>query len=190
MYEMINKKEQKNYKTQKSKDLCQPIIQCSRWPRWMRFATLGVLDPFRYLPSCLGGYGPYKNKLAGNFDQEFDDASKGIQQGDFGPIMISDPRLAAFLLNNNQFKWIYDKKDGIILIESQYKHSIAAAAGDIITGGSGKCLGAGRIELNNDTGHYQTDFGSLALAKAEWERNGFLVTLRDRPQLPRMFGGD
>lgn len=191
MYEIMDKKQQKDTNVLKNRNVCTPTIQCSRWPKWLRFASLGIFDPFRYLPSWLGGYGPYTNRFRESFSEEFDAVAKAVKdKKSWGPISITDPRRGMFLAEHKNFKWIYDKRDGIILIEPEYKHSIAAAAGDIATGGSGEYEGGGRVALDNDTGHYRTHFGSLPLAEHAWKSAGFSVAFKDRPELPRLFGGD
>ena len=142
----------------------------------------------------------FENTMPGSFDNENQAAIHAATSRNFtspediqigadkdtigpGPFATFGPRFKPFIASRSekQFKWILSPKIGLVVIDDDLKHSIAAGGAPVITAGHGRCTNTDplSVNINNDTGHYLTDFNSLQESKRAWEDVGIDVSFTE-----------
>lgn len=95
-----------------------------------------------------------------------------------------------FVQNGAKFKWVLNQRGDLGVISPTLKHSIAAGGGDVWTAGHGSYdSGSNTMNLDNDTGHYQTSEESLERSREAWETLGYKVHFQAFRDLKAALGG-
>ncbi len=97
-----------------------------------------------------------------------------------GPYSQGTIGFKSLIESGDLFKWIYGRKNGLVVISTTLKHSVAAGGAEVITAGHGQYKSPNEIWINNDTGHYRTSLESLNLSIGEWNKEGYNVEIRER----------
>lgn len=142
---------------------------------------------------CSIQFQPFPNRMAGNFTEELTEANTAAANTEYedgpGPYVGGTPGFDHLINTRQMFKWVYQPKNGIVIINPQYKHSVASGGGDVTTAGHGQLISPNKLWINNDTGHYQTTMDSLHLSIGKWQALGYNVELRERIDFRAVLAG-
>lgn len=154
--------------------------------------VVGSNSPLKQLKSKALQLNGYPNKMPNQFGDEITEANNAAFETEYttgpGPYVQETEGFLNFINSGKEFKWIYGKKNGLVIISPTLKHAVAAGGADVITAGHGQLKSKGNIWINNDTGHYQTSVESLDSSISEWDSVGYKVETRERIDFTAVLG--
>lgn len=136
----------------------------------------------------------FPNTLAEDFSREVEEASAAAVATEYGAPLSAGPYVAgtagftAMVESGRKFKWVMTGRGLLVVIDPTLKHAVAAGGDSVWTAGMGS-HSAGKITLDNETGHYRTTFESLQRAGSLWEKLGYTVDYEERKDFQGLFNG-
>ncbi|NRD73996.1 RHS repeat-associated core domain-containing protein [Shewanella sp. VB17] len=126
-------------------------------------------------------FGEFDNSMPKLFAGEVEESNVKAMGSDYsdglGPYSQGTEGFHQFIESKKEFKWIFNNK-GLSVISPEFKHSVPAGGGSIITGGSGQLIEGKKLWINNDTGHYRTTVQSLSSSIPAWRASHYDVDIR------------
>jgi hypothetical protein len=86
------------------------------------------------------------------------------------------------VVKDKPFKWVVAKDGelrGLEMIDPGMTHTMATDGEPVQSAGWGKIVGDKKVQIDNDSGHYQPSKESLKVAKEKFEAAGFDVEIVD-----------